>query len=102
MALITDLRHFLKEDGSMAEMPNPARALAEYLGSIVKGVTNRPRDALATGLRCRKRHRRRACSGEIIGVINEQGAISWSCPVCEDNGVISGWKGTMWDWSVNS
>ena len=102
MALITDLRHFLNEDGSRAEMPNPARTCAEYFGRIVKGVTTRQRDALATGVRCRKRYRRSPCPGEIIAFINERDAISWSCPVCEDNGVISGWKGTIWDWSVNS
>jgi hypothetical protein len=102
MALITDLRHFLNKDGSRADMPNPACTLAEYLGRIVKGVTTRQRDALTTGVRCRKRFRRRPCPGEIIAFIDEQQAISWSCPVCRYNGVISGWKGTIWDWSVNA
>lgn len=102
MALITDLRHFLKEDGSMADMPNPARTLAEYLGRIVKIVTSHPRDALATGVKCRKRFKRKKCPGEIIAFIDERDAISWSCPLCRDNGVISGWKGTIWDWSVNA
>ena len=101
-AWITDLRHFVNEDGSLANMPNRARALAEYFGRIVKGVTTRQKDALATGVRCRKRPKRRRCPGEIIAFIDEQEAISWSCPVCEDNGVISGWKGTIWDWSVNA
>ena len=99
MALIADLRHFLKEDGSMAEIPNPARKLAEYLGRIVKGVTTRQKGVLATGVKCRKRHKSTPCPGEIIAFINEQEVISWSCPVCEDNGIISGWKGTIWDWS---
>jgi len=102
MALITDLRHFLNEDGSRAEMPNPARTCAEYFGRIVKGVTTRQRDALATGVKCRKRYRRSPCPGEIIAYINQKDGISWSCPVCEENGIISGWKGTIWDWSVNS
>ena len=86
----------------MAEMPNPARKLAEFLGRIAKSVTSRQKDALATGVKCRKRFGRRLCPGEIIGLMNEQKATSWSCPVCEDNGIISGWEGTIWDWSVNS
>lgn len=102
MALITDLRDFFNEDGSRTEMPNPARTCADYFGRIVKGVTNRQSDALATGVRCRKRPRRRPCPGEIIAFIDEQQAISWPCPVCRDNGLISGWKGTIWDWSVNA
>jgi len=54
MALMANLRHFLKKDGSMAEMPSPARKLAEFLGRIVKGVTSRQKDALATGLSVEK------------------------------------------------
>ena len=102
MAWITCLGHFLDEDGCRVEMPNPARTLAEYFGRIVKGVTTRQRDALATGVKCRKRFKRNKCPGEIIAFIDEQQAISWSCPVCEDIGVISGWKETIWDWSVNA
>jgi hypothetical protein len=99
---ITDLRHFLDEDGSRAEIPQPARILAEYFGRIVKGVTTRQGDPLATGVKCRRRLKRNICPGEVIAFINEQEDISWSCPVCRDNGAISGWKGTVWDWSVNS
>jgi len=76
MALIANLRHFLKKDGSMAKMPSPARKLAEYLGRIVKGVTTRPKGALTTGVKCRKRFGRRPCPGEIIAFINEQESIS--------------------------
>ena len=102
MALITDLRHFLNQDGTMADMPKPARRFSEYLGSIVKGVTTRRGAELATGVRCRRRIDRRPCPGEIIAYINEQDGICWSCPVCEENGIISGWRGTIWDWSVSA
>jgi hypothetical protein len=103
MAWITDLRHFLDEDGSRAEIPQPARILAEYFGRIVKAVTIRKEEFdLDTGIRCRRRPNRRPCPGEIVAFIDEEGAISWSCPVCDDNGIISGWKGTSWDWSVNA
>ena len=99
---ITDLRHFLDDDGSLADMPRPACRLTKYLGQIVKAVTTRKRNTLATGVRCRRRPGRRPCSGEIIAFIEEQRAISWSCPACKDNGVISGWEGTIWDWSVSA
>ena len=102
MALITDLRHFLREDGSMADMPKPARKLSDYLGNIVKGVTSRRGDELATGVKCRKRFGRRPCPGEIIAYINEQDGLCWACPVCEETGIISGWEGTSYDWSVNA
>jgi len=101
-AWVTDLQHFLDEDGSMEDMPKRARKLAEYFGRIVKGVTTRKRDDLATGVKCRKRFRHRPCPGEVIAFIDGQQSISWSCPVCKDNGMISGWKGTIWDWSVSA
>ena len=102
MAWITDLRHFLDEDGNIPEIPKPARRIAEYLGGIVKAVTTRQDGELATGVRCRRWPRHKRCPGEIIAFIDEQHCISWSCPVCMDNGVISGWKGTIWDWSVSA
>ena len=101
-AWITDLRRFLNEDRNRVDMSNRARRLVDYFGSIVKKVTTRQGGALATGVRCRKRFRHKPCWGEIIAFIDEQDAISWSCPVCRDNGVISGWKGTIWDWSVSA
>ena len=102
MAWITDLRHFLNEEGSRADMPNRARKISDYFGYIVKAVTTRQGDELGTGVRCRRRPGRKSCPGEIIAFIDEEQAICWSCPVCGDNGLISGWEGTIWDWSVNA
>ena len=101
-AWITDLQHFVNEDGARADMLNRARRVIDYFGSIVKKVTTRRGGELSTGIPCRKRFRHKPCWGQIIAFIGEQQAISWSCPVCKDNGVISGWKGTIWDWSVSA
>jgi hypothetical protein len=101
---VTDLRHFLNEDGSVAEMPRSTLKLANYFGRIVKAVTSRNKDVVATGIRCRRRPGHKSCSGEIIASIDYQqnSVIVWSCPICGDNGTISGWEGTVWDWSVNA
>ncbi len=53
----TDLRRFLNEDGTRAGMSNRARRFIDYFGGIVKKVTTRRGNALATGIRCRKRFR---------------------------------------------
>ena len=101
---VTDLWHFLNDDGSLADMPRPAFNLATYFGRIVRAVTTRNKDTLVTGVRCRRRLGRRQCSGEIIAFVDEQraSAIDWSCQVCKDNGFISGWQDTIWDWSVRA
>jgi len=101
---VIDLRHFLNEDGALAEMPRPVSRLANYFGRIVKAVTSRNKDVLTIGIRCRRRPGHRSCLGEIIAFMDYErnSVIVWSCPICGDNGVISGWEGTVWDWSVSA
>lgn len=28
---------------------------------------------------------------------DERDSIQWHCPVCQDNGIITGWQDTLWD-----
>ena len=82
----------------MAPLPGPARRLAEHVGAIVTSVADQPREVVAvTGVRCRRRPRRRSCPGEIRAVIDGESNIVWECPACGDNGVIHHWQGTPWD-----
>lgn len=44
---------------------------------------------------------RKPCVGEIQSYIDpEDDAIVWRCPVCGDNGAISGWEESFWDLST--
>ena len=46
----------------------------------------------------RRKPNHRRCRGEIFARFDSGGAgILWECPLCGDNGHISGWKGTDWD-----
>jgi hypothetical protein len=94
---VVDLRHYLAPSGAIAEMPAPARRLAEYFASIVVDATSNLDDS--PSVRCRRRPRRRPCPGvlEAFPDPEEQTAIVWYCPVCGDYGVIHGWEGTLWD-----
>jgi hypothetical protein len=99
---VTDMRHYLDSDGSMAmDMPAPALNLALFQGSIVAWVTTllalngSPR----TNVHCRRRPGRYPCAGEIHAALalEEPDTIIWHCPLCGDNGFIRGWEGTPWD-----
>lgn len=99
---ITDLRHLLDEEGTTSKVPRPAGRLANYFGSIVEKVISQADNkisAIATGIRCRKRPRGKRCTGEILAFLDQQNApnVIWHCPVCGDNGIISGWQNTIWD-----
>jgi hypothetical protein len=92
---VIDLRHYLKPDGQLAEMPGRARHLAEYWTQIVAQGSNF--DA-PVSLRCRRRPGHRACTGTLdIGLDQDLSGMIWCCPVCGDNGVIRGWQGSFWD-----
>ena len=53
---------------------------------------------MQTGIRCRRRPKRKPCRGEIHAFLNEDtGAIQWNCFICGDNGFIYDWKNTNWD-----
>ena len=94
---IVDLRHYLTPAGAIADMPSPARMLAEYFASIVLDATTNIEEEPA--VRCRRRPGRRRCIGVVMCYpsAEEDQSIHWYCPVCHDNGVIRGWQNTLWD-----
>lgn len=94
---IIDLRHYLTPAGAMADMPAPARKLADYFASIVLDATANI-DEPPT-VRCRRRPQHRRCGGIIMSypTADEDDTIHWHCPACHDNGLIYGWRDTLWD-----
>ncbi len=97
---VTDLRDFLADDDlPVADLPVPALNLVRHLGAIVAWMTGRPTDALElTNVACRRSPRRVRCVGEILAELDDhRKVIAWQCPLCGDNGRITGWEGTYWD-----
>ncbi|MDD2852344.1 MAG: hypothetical protein PHY09_10675 [Desulfuromonadaceae bacterium] len=98
---ITDITHFLDEDGKIISDPVQARKLAEFFAAIIMMATfpnqEYPREYV---VKCRRRPNRKYCLEEISGWIEpESDDIYWICPQCQDKGRISNWRGTMWDMS---
>jgi len=98
---VTDIRHFLDDQGDLIWEPRPARLLAQHFCLIVEVVTGRFYHQLdrSTGVRCRRRPGHKACEGIIKADFYEQDptTIAWSCRQCGDNGYIRGWQETQWD-----
>lgn len=84
-----------------ADVPGPARRLAEYLGRIVQAASawyvGQPLESV---IRCRRRPGRRPCPGHVCLARTQDREIIWHCVACGDNGVIRGWEGTLWDLSA--
>jgi len=92
---ITDITHFLDDAGELKEMPASVHRMAEFLVAIIDAVTRvYPNVAHDTGISCRKR----GCQGSLQASLQTlDGEITWWCPICEQNGVVSNWQGTKWD-----
>lgn len=98
---MTDITHFLDEDGELILEPQEARRLAEYFAAIILMASypdpEYPPEYL---VKCRRRPNKKPCLEEIAGWIEpESDDIYWICPKCNDKGRISNWRGTMWDLS---
>ena len=93
---MTDLPDLRDPD---VDIPNAARRLTEYIGSIIEAATAQPpMEVQDTKLRCRRRPRRKPCPGHIFLFFDDKrGEIEWECNYCADRGVISGFEGTYWD-----
>jgi hypothetical protein len=96
---ITDITHFLDEDGEIISEPSQAKVLAEYLAAIIMMASfPEPEYPPEYKVSCRRRPNRKPCQEEISGWIEpESDDIYWICPRCNDKGRISNWRGTIWD-----
>lgn len=94
---ITDMTHFLDQRGQPAEFRGSR--IAKHLGAIVSHLTSSPSDTMRElPLSCRRRPNRKACPGKIhAGFEGGTSNIIWSCPVCNDCGIINHWQNTFWD-----
>lgn len=93
--LVSDLRHFedLPDDA-----PGPAKRLGAQPAAIVRAASARPIGSGArSAVACRRRPGRRPCDGLVMVFRRTTGEIAWSCDVCGDEGVISGWEGSPTD-----
>jgi hypothetical protein len=95
---VTDLTHFIDETGGLHHLLTvPGRNLALHMTAIVAAATSQLGGGSAHEVRCRRRPNRRPCSGTIQHRLWADERITWECPICGDNGVISNWQSTPWD-----
>ncbi len=97
---ITNIRHLISENPT-AEVPRQVLKERDFLGAIIKASTAGDEVEFLTGLPCRRRINRKACTGTIL--VRRQDLpkrfIFWHCSNCEDGGRISEFAGTWYDLS---
>jgi hypothetical protein len=99
MAWITNMQHYLDEDGSIDSLNRPIKRLADYFGAIVTFATSFDDEPFFNSdIQCRRRPGKKPCQGKIQALLElDTDRIIWRCPVCGDNGAIVDWENTPWD-----
>jgi hypothetical protein len=97
---VTDISHFLDEEGYIIPESGTALRFAEYLTSIISMISHPPPLPEEFKVKCRRRPNRKPCKGIIEGDTDpDTDVIIWWCPECLENGFISNWQDTIWDLS---
>lgn len=93
---IIDIRHWLNDrmDGPGAPQ---LKSKVKKLTEIITFATSRECGfSVDESPKCWRRPQRKPCTGHLeIHLGGER--IHWFCPVCEDEGIVHGWQGLMWD-----
>jgi len=93
---VSDLRHYLDMP---ADVPGPARRMAERLTLIVRAATAGDAGVRwVSALTCDRRPGRQLCPGHLaLSRTDIPPSIGWRCTSCADDGVISGWERSPFD-----
>ena len=97
---VIDIRHWLDETQTgpgVPQLKSKVKKLTEiitYATSIEAGIS------VDSPPKCWRRPKRKPCKGQLgIRLDQDTGQIYWRCPVCKDEGFVTGWKGLIWDMS---
>jgi hypothetical protein len=94
---ITNIEHFLDDSGNIPkEMPKAARQLVSFYTFIIEAATSIfPATNNKTNIRCFEK----GCKGMVTtDLTNKKDDIHWKCNKCQNEGRISNWQGTFWDY----
>ena len=97
MAQIINIRHWLDDTQTQAAVPrlrNKVKQLTEiivYATSVEAGLSSGPCPT------CQRRPGGKLCGSTLEIGFDSEDQINWQCPVCKDEGFISGWQGLIWD-----
>ena len=103
--LVVDIRHWIDEDEN-ATAPQ-LKGKVKFLKDVIAYETSMEAGTeLFPSPRCRRKPKRKQCEGHLFTLTEDdplkpesEQIIWWQCPVCDDRGIVSGWKGLTCDMS---
>lgn len=97
---VIDIRHWLDDTQSGPAVPQ-LRLKVKKIGEIITYATSAGVGiAIDAPPKCWRRPNRKPCDGILEIHLNQtQNQIHWRCNTCQDEGIVTGWEGLIWDMS---
>jgi hypothetical protein len=97
---VIDIQHRLDETQTGPAVPQLKSKVKKITEIITFATSIGSGISIDSQPKCWRRPKRRPCKGMLDIQLNPAaGQIYWKCPVCSDEGVVTGWKGLIWDMS---
>ena len=100
---VIDIRHMLDDNLIGPGIPRLAFKVKKLTQIIIYATAIEA--GIPVGFRptCWRRPARKPCKGQLdVDLIPDTDHVHWMCPVCGDDGMVTGWKGLLWDLSEYS
>jgi hypothetical protein len=95
---VIDVRHMLDDTLCGPGIPRLKFKLKKLTEIITYATAKEAGASVDIQPRCWRKPGRKPCAGELEIDLNPgTKQIFWRCPVCGDEGVVTGWEGLMWD-----
>ena len=95
---VIDIRHWLDHTKTCPAVPQlkfKVKKLSEIIAYGTAGAAGIP---FEDPPKCWRRPKRKPCTGHLdIRMDESTDQIYWNCGSCNDEGVVTGWRGLLWD-----
>ena len=98
---VIDIRHWLNESQDGPAMPQLKKKVEKLKEIIVFATSDNAVDPYESNVKCGRRPIRKPCMGYLTIEMTDEDEIYWICPVCSDEGVVSGWKDLFWNVAID-
>ena len=97
---VIDIRHWLNESQDGPAVPQLKKKVEKLEEIIVFATSVESLVPVSHYPKCDKRPGRKPCKGRLDVKMVSDDEIYWLCPVCGDEGVVSGWTDLFWNVTI--
>ena len=97
---IINIQHWLNESQTGPAVPQLKKKVERLKEIIVFASSAESFVSAESFPKCDRRPGRKPCNGRLDIKMVSDDEIHWICPVCGDEGIVSGWKDLFWNVTI--